>query len=103
MAIKKKEEKPWRPIEIDLTGPDGNVFVLMGLAYRYAKQLYDQEHPELVEQREDNLLLRELGIEAPDDPRTMGDLICHKMMESDYENALRVFDSYFGSFVTMYR
>lgn len=103
MAIKKKEEMPWRPIEIDLTGPDGNVFVLMGLAKRYARQLYDQTHPDLVEQREDNHLLRELGIDAPEDADTMGDLIVQKMMESDYENALRVFDSYFGDFVTMYR
>ena len=103
MAIKSKEDKPWQPIEIDLTGPDGNVFVLMGLAKRYARQLYDQDHPELVEQRQDNELLRELCIDAPEDPKTMGDLICKKMMESDYENAIQVFDSYFGRFVTLWR
>ena len=103
MAIKSKDEMPWRPIEIDLTGPDGNVFYLMGLAKRYAKQLYDETHPDLVEQREDNNLLRELGLNAPDDAATMGDLIVKKMMESDYENALNVFDSYFGKYVIMYR
>ena len=37
MAIKKKTES--REIVIDLTGPDGNVFVLMGRAMQYAKQL----------------------------------------------------------------
>lgn len=103
MAIKSKSEQPYRPIEIDLTGPDGNVFVLMAYAKRFARQLYDNSTPELVAQREDNQLLRELGLDAPDDPDTMADIIISKMMESDYEHALHVFDSYFGSVVTLYR
>ncbi len=72
MAIKKKSEQ--REIVIDLTGPDGNVFVLMGYAIRYARQL-DLD----------------------------GDKIINEMKSSDYENAVQVFDNYFGSFVTLLR
>ena len=36
--IKSIEEKKGR-VEIDLTGPDGNAFVLMGHASKWAKQL----------------------------------------------------------------
>ena len=70
--IKNKKEQ--REIVIDLTGPDGNVFVLMGRAKQYAKQL-DLD----------------------------GDKIINEMMSSDYENAVQVFDNYFGSFVTLLR
>ena len=72
MAIKKKTES--REIVIDLTGPDGNVFVLMGYAIRYARQL-DLD----------------------------GEKIINEMQSSDYENAVQVFDNYFGSFVTLLR
>ena len=72
MAIKKKLKQ--REIVIDLTGPDGNVFVLMGRAKQYAKQL-DLD----------------------------GDKIINEMMSSDYENAVKVFDNNFGSFVTLLR
>ena len=61
-------------ITIDLTGPDGNVFVLMGYAIRYARQL-DLD----------------------------GDKIINEMKSSDYENAVEVFDNYFGSFVILLR
>jgi hypothetical protein len=37
MAIIKKSKQ--REIVIDLTGPDGNVFVLMGYARRFARDL----------------------------------------------------------------
>ena len=36
--IRKKENKKG-PIVIDLTGPDGNAFALMGYASNFAKQL----------------------------------------------------------------
>jgi len=36
--IKSKEEKASK-VEIDLTGPEGNVFVLIGYAKNFAKQL----------------------------------------------------------------
>ena len=71
--IKKKEEKRG-PIEIDLTGPDGNAFVLLGYAKNFARQL-DLDFDEIREE----------------------------MTSGDYENLLEVFDSYFGSFVTLYR
>ena len=35
----RKKQKHTGPIVIDLTGPDGNAFALMGLASRLAKQL----------------------------------------------------------------
>ena len=72
MAIKKKTES--REIVIDLTGPDGNVFMLMGRAKNFA---------------------RDLGLD--------GDKIINEMMSSDYENAVQVFDNNFGSFVTLLR
>ena len=74
MAIKNIEDKKRYPIEIDLTGPDGNAFVLLGKAKNFAKQL-------------------ELD----------GDKIVDEMTSGDYEHLLKVFDKYFGSFVTLYR
>jgi len=71
--IKKKEDKRG-PIKIDLTGPDGNAYVLLGYAKNFAKQL-DLDFNKIREE----------------------------MTSGDYENLLEVFDSYFGSFVTMYR
>ena len=73
MAIKYKKMKTG-PVEIDLTGPDGNAFVLIGIAGNLAKQL------------------------ALDKKK-----IQSEMMAGDYENLLKVFDSYFGEFVTLYR
>ena len=71
--IRKKKEKEG-PIVIDLTGPDGNVFALMGYAKRFARQL---------------------DLDAS---------VIHKeMMSGDYENALQVFDNYFGAFVILER
>jgi hypothetical protein len=61
-------------IEIDLTGPQGNVFFLIGTARNLAKQL---------------------GLD--------GTVIQAEMMSGDYENAVNVFDNYFGSIVTLYR
>ncbi len=69
--IKSKENKG---IEIDLTGPQGNVFFLIGTAKNLAKQL---------------------GID--------GTSVQKEMMSGDYENAVNVFDKYFGNFVTLYR
>jgi len=71
--IRQKENKQG-PIVIDLTGPDGNAFALMGYASRFAKQL---------------------GL----DP----EVIIKEMRSSDYENLLQVLDSYFGSFVILER
>ena len=42
--IKDKSEMKKRGLEIDLTGPDGNAFVLMGYASNLAKQLKKDEN-----------------------------------------------------------
>ena len=62
------------PVEIDLTGPDGNAFVLIGTASKLAKQL---------------------GLD--------GKKIQSEMTSGDYENLINVFDKHFGEFVTLYR
>ena len=64
MMIRKK--KTTDKIIIDLTGPDGNAYVLMG----YAKRLAE-----------------ELGLDSKS--------IVSEMKEGDYENLLSVFDKYF--------
>lgn len=73
MAIKSKSEMP-NERSIDLTGPDGNAFVLLGQAKKYARQL-DMDFSEI--QKE--------------------------MTSGDYENLINTFEKYFGSFVTLYR
>ena len=70
--IKSKQKKTG--IEIDLTGPDGNAFFLIGTASNLAKQL---------------------GLDR--------NSIKEEMMKGDYENLVNVFDKYFGNFVTLYR
>lgn len=62
-----------KKIEIDLTGPEGNVFVLISYATSLAKQL---ELP-AKEIKED-------------------------MMSSDYKHAVEVFDKHFGEYVNLY-
>tara|TARA_R110000824_G_scaffold36287_4_gene112979 strand:+ start:1553 stop:1774 length:222 start_codon:yes stop_codon:yes gene_type:complete len=73
MAIKSKDEMP-NGITIDLTGPDGNSFALLGYAKNLCKQLRMQYGP-----------------------------IADEMTSGDYEHLLEVFEKYFGSFVTLYR
>ena len=72
MAILSKPKT--KGIEIDLTGPQGNAFFLLGTAKNLAKQL---------------------GLD--------GNEIQKEMMSGDYENLLQVFDENFGSVVTLYR
>ena len=74
MIVKKQKTNG---IEIDLTGPQGNAFFLLGTASKLGRQLgWDRDEIEI--------LLRE-------------------MKRGDYENLVTVFDKYFGSFVTLYR
>lgn len=101
--IKKKSEMPNRPIEIDLTGPDGNVFVLMGYARQYAKQLYNRIEPEMEFEQSIAEAYRELYNEEFETARDMGEWITNQMMESDYDHAVEVFDRYFGSVIVLYR
>ena len=59
---------------IDLTGPQGNAFFLLGQAEQYA---------------------RDLGLD--------GDSITTEMKLGDYENLVAVFDRYFGDHVILER
>ena len=70
----KSKIKNYNGIEIDLTGPDGNAFVLIGTAGNLAKQL---------------------GLD--------GKAIRTEMMAGNYENLINVFDKHFGNFLTLYR
>ena len=64
-------------IVIDLDGPDGNAFVLLGSAKRFARQLCYND------------------IET--------DSMLADMRSSDYEHLLEVFDKHFGDFVILER
>jgi len=61
-------------ITIDLTGPQGNAFYILGVAKNLCKQVGVDSKPLLDEMR-----------------------------SGDYENLIKVFDDKFGSVVTMYR
>ena len=74
--IKDRRELKHKMIEIDLSGPDGNAFVLLNLADRLGKQIYGHEKTEQ---------------------------IVEEMKLSTYELLLLTFDKYFGTVVTLYR
>lgn len=69
-----REKKDVYEKVIDLTGPDGNAFALMGYALRFARQL-DLDSTQIREE----------------------------MMAGDYENLVAVFDKYFGDYVVLER
>lgn len=69
-----REKQSQTETVIDLTGPEGNAFVLMGYVKRFAKQL-DLD----------------------------GDQIIAEMKSGDYDNLIEVFDGYFGDFVILER
>ena len=70
--IKKKVNSG--KIEIDLTGPQGNAYYILGVAKNLCKQ-----------------------VGVPFEP------IMKEMTSGDYENLIKVFDDKFGSVVTMYK
>ena len=70
-----RDKQQPKEIVIDLTGPQGNAFFLLGYAKKLAKQLYFEDV--------DGLL---------DD-----------MQSSDYEHLIQVFDEHFGDFVILER
>ena len=72
--IVAKENKPIKQIEIDLSGPEGNAYMLIGMAGKWAKQL---------------------GLDSK--------AIQAEMMSGDYENLLAVMEKYFGDYIIMYR
>ena len=70
MVMRKKDYQA--EMVIDLTGPEGNAFVLMGYAKRLSRQLcIDPEE------------------------------VIEKMQSGDYDNLVKVFDEYFGDFVIL--
>jgi hypothetical protein len=73
----RKKSKRKGPIVIDLTGPEGNAFYLLGMSDKFAKQLGWSK-----EQRS------KLRVDL-----TFG----------DYENLINVFDKHFGEFVILER
>lgn len=72
--IKEKEQKQSKYIEIDLTGPEGNAFYLLGTAKKLSYQL-------------------DLDWE----------IVQAQMTDNDYEWLVQTFEHYFGDFVVMYR
>jgi hypothetical protein len=74
MTFKSKEEMHDHSKEIDLTGPKGNAFYLIGLARQLAKEL-------------------DLDVEV----------ITEDMQSGDYEHLLEVFEEHFGMIYTLYR
>ncbi len=64
-------------IEIDLTGPQGNAYFLLGTASKMGRQL---------------------GLDSDEI-----EVILRNMRSSDYENLINVFDKNFGNIVTLYR
>lgn len=77
--IKNRSELQVRKREIDLSGPEGNVFALMGIGAMFAK------------------ILNREGI-TKDWSKIQND-----MMSSDYDNAVNVMEREFGDFIIMYR
>ena len=75
MAILKKDK--YKKQVIDLTGPDGNAYYLLGTAMNVCKQL-------------------DLSSEKTEE-------ILDEMKSSDYENLIKVFDKYFGKVVDLER
>jgi hypothetical protein len=72
--IKNKDSMPYRKPVLDLTGPDGNAYAILGYASNFSKQL--------------NLNYEEIRKE---------------MTSSDYENLIEVFDKYFGEYIDLVR
>jgi hypothetical protein len=100
--IRKKRES--REIVIDLTGPDGNVFVLMAYAKQLCRHIRELHEEEIQINQEQNRALLELGLtDEKAFPERLEEKILEEMMSHDYENAVQVFDRYFGSFVILER
>ena len=75
MAILKKDT--YKKQVIDLTGPDGNAYFLLGTASNLCKQI------RISSERTEEIL--------------------DEMKSSDYENLIKVFDKYFGKLIDLER
>lgn len=74
MGIKSIKKLRQGKIKVDLTGPQGNAFCLMGYARRLCKQLNRKHEP-----------------------------ILEEMRSGDYEHLIQVFDREFGKYIDLYR
>jgi hypothetical protein len=79
--IKPIQTKASFPIEIDLTGPDGNVFNLISIAMNLGKQLNKTRGTDYFDVK----------------------AIQKDMMSDDYEHAIEVLEREFGDKIIMYR
>ena len=79
MIRKKKDLSSKNPMIIDLTGPDGNAFALLGFAKNFCRQL------------------------DPGNKMGLWDTVHDQMTKGDYEDLIKAFDSYFGKFVILER
>ena len=75
--IKSRDEMPQKSLEIDLAGPEGNAFVLLAYADRFARQLDYSEHERMC--------------------------LLDNMRLSTYDALVEIFDREFGSFVTIWK
>ena len=75
--IKSRKELEYKKIEIDLNGPEGNAFLLIGLASRLGRQLN----------------MDKFRIKCIQD----------EMILSDYEMLVQTFNKWFGDYVILYR
>lgn len=75
--IKTRKELEYKKIEIDLSGPEGNAWYLIGLAGSLGKQLN----------------MTNFRIKCIQD----------EMMLSSYEMIIQTFDKWFGDYVILYR
>ena len=75
--IKSIEEKHVRHIEVDLRGPQGNAFFLIGLA-------------------------KDLGKQLGFDKKITEDIV-NTMKLGTYEDLIKTFDVWFGEYVILYR
>ena len=80
MAIKDASEINSGKRFVDLRGPDGNAYALLGYAKSLCSQLKDVDS-----QKYDWVKIQT------------------EMTSGDYENLIEVFDEYFGDFVDLYR
>lgn len=72
--IIKDPSKPAPKIEVDLDGPQGNAFFLLGLARKLCKDMGEDPEP-----------------------------VVAQMKAGDYEHLVTTFDRFFGEWVDLYR
>jgi hypothetical protein len=91
-----------KKIKIDLSGPQGNAFYLIGLA----RKLYRQLHQGRIESSNKLRRLSRAQGENMDDEDSIKSAeqnLVDEMMSGDYEHLIEVFDREFGDFVILYK